>query len=1108
MKLSTIKKEGQWSNISDRINENFSKVDLAVESLKSVTVKNCGYYSTIAALREAYPTASAGAKAYVGDNFPYAIYLWDSAINDWLDSGETGGTEDVTVNNITENIYEQKFVTQETTINGDVTNNPDNEDLVAEDDKLKFADKAYNKAAFSGLGRVYLRKNMVGGTNVLTQDMLSAENTVYHIQYDYDLEGASIDIRDRSVLVFDGGSLSNGTLRGDNYIVKSPLDCIFSNINFEGAVVKNNVWEAEWFISQRESSLNEQPITDATDELQHLMNCGVENIHFNNKYWLYISRTININHFVNITGVSHKKRPFGNARVLSANTYPSIYTDKAITMIKYSQSAKREDMYKPLNIGGFGLLSIHDYSQNTSINETPLLHIYAGGSLDGVYAAIWGLNIDVDITHNMHYVEGNPQDVFPDKVGILLEAAGEATNYITYINIDGYIQGVLYGVTTKVSGNGAWITSLTDSSNKNWIVSALKCAQGSPIIINGTNQCGYNRFKGLAPDAIFVDCPNNAITLNGTLWDVPIYVKAVKAGYFTNNCPTFMGQVDLMGNNGYTDYYSSTVAEIPHIGRCNNILAGGVRNALSPLYKKLRADVSAHRAFGYAQISDYDIEVYNSSTKVATSVKGTITDEDNIFNPSYMGMPQTNQARYINANYNNVVPRTYGDNTSVRYTFTLSSLFVLDYMSYVLTQCANFATYRIIIEYKDSATNVIGREIVKEAAATDYYRNLHYTQIGSLRGTDNYNYLNSGYSRIIVEYENASAGTVLFPNIGIYNSSYVGLNQCGGNIVGRVNIQDVVHAVPQTNQFLNIYYEYNENYGKPIRLTSSYTSLVKLKSEYYGTENLVSFAFRSGSKLNYIEVAKNVPTAVIADDNITVKVDVYLVNNLIYYDVQAKSKVAQRIEPMRLFSTYGVEFMTDFASEVSGISPTSKEFMSDYYNTVTSTVGDASHKIVKIVVDTYFTGFVYGGYKNDAKALFITMSDGVGSLEGKPTNLKYDILATPTAYNVTAIAYHDTRLGKNVIEVTFPLTNYTSGKVVAINGNVQDVEYIEVSAYDANNCNNLITGINASMPLSGTTTNRPSHNNYNVGTMYFDTTLGKPLWATPQGWKDSTGTLV
>lgn len=95
MKLNTIPKDGQWSNISDRLNDNFSKVDVAVEALQDATIKNCGYFSTANALREAYPTASAGAKAYVGLTYPFAIYLWDATTSTWMDSGETGGEESV-----------------------------------------------------------------------------------------------------------------------------------------------------------------------------------------------------------------------------------------------------------------------------------------------------------------------------------------------------------------------------------------------------------------------------------------------------------------------------------------------------------------------------------------------------------------------------------------------------------------------------------------------------------------------------------------------------------------------------------------------------------------------------------------------------------------------------------------------------------------------------------------------------------------------------------------------------------------------------------------------------------------------------------------------------
>lgn len=100
-------------------------------------------------------------------------------------------------------------------VTGDIniSNNPDYEDLTeAADGTLKFADKEYSAESFSGLGRVYLRKNIVDGVNVLTQDMISKPNTIYIIQYDYDLQGAEIAIPECCVLDFQGGSLNNGVL--------------------------------------------------------------------------------------------------------------------------------------------------------------------------------------------------------------------------------------------------------------------------------------------------------------------------------------------------------------------------------------------------------------------------------------------------------------------------------------------------------------------------------------------------------------------------------------------------------------------------------------------------------------------------------------------------------------------------------------------------------------------------------------------------------------------------------------------------------------------------------------------------------------------------------
>lgn len=66
-------------------------------------------------------------------------------------------------------------------ITNEYINNPDEEDITVVDDKLKFKDKEYNLSEFSGLGRVYLRKNIVNGKNVLDYNAFNSSSTIYHI---------------------------------------------------------------------------------------------------------------------------------------------------------------------------------------------------------------------------------------------------------------------------------------------------------------------------------------------------------------------------------------------------------------------------------------------------------------------------------------------------------------------------------------------------------------------------------------------------------------------------------------------------------------------------------------------------------------------------------------------------------------------------------------------------------------------------------------------------------------------------------------------------------------------------------------------------------------
>ena len=102
-----------------------------------------------------------------------------------------------------------------------------------------------------GYKKKYLPLNVFNGKNILTQELINLNslksNTHYVVQYDYDLQGKVIEIPCESVLVFDGGSFSNGTLIINNSFIEAGLVEIFKeNLTVIGKPTNCNIYP-EWF---------------------------------------------------------------------------------------------------------------------------------------------------------------------------------------------------------------------------------------------------------------------------------------------------------------------------------------------------------------------------------------------------------------------------------------------------------------------------------------------------------------------------------------------------------------------------------------------------------------------------------------------------------------------------------------------------------------------------------------------------------------------------------------------------------------------------------------------------------------------------------------------
>ena len=114
------------------------------------------------------------------------------------------------------------------------------------DDVAELSNKTYNPETYSGMGRAILRKNMVNGVNVLTQEMINQANTIYEIRYDFDLNGAEITIPAGCTLDFQGGSFSNGTLILNDTILEN-LDAFDYSLAVQGRIANMTGFTYQFF---------------------------------------------------------------------------------------------------------------------------------------------------------------------------------------------------------------------------------------------------------------------------------------------------------------------------------------------------------------------------------------------------------------------------------------------------------------------------------------------------------------------------------------------------------------------------------------------------------------------------------------------------------------------------------------------------------------------------------------------------------------------------------------------------------------------------------------------------------------------------------------------
>lgn len=183
---------------------------------------------------------------------------------------------------------------------------PDEEDLTKSlpdengNSYLSLKDREYNPEDFSGLGRVILRKNIVEvedpiygkvKKNILTQLMVNQANTIYEIRYDFDLNGAELTIPIGCIMKFDGGSLTNGTLKGNDTLICGRLSDIFDNVVLKGSY-KNKECDLIWWGVKTSIGF------DNSSKIQNAFDSTIGTIKVGGKYYLSYPVMVTINKFV------------------------------------------------------------------------------------------------------------------------------------------------------------------------------------------------------------------------------------------------------------------------------------------------------------------------------------------------------------------------------------------------------------------------------------------------------------------------------------------------------------------------------------------------------------------------------------------------------------------------------------------------------------------------------------------------------------------------------------------------------------------------------------------------------------------------------------------
>ncbi len=396
----------------------------------------------------------------------------------------------------------------------------------------------YNPVVNHWLFSIFLIIGMseVSFADNLPSGFFSRSNHTYTIDKDYDLRGSIVSIPQNCVLSFQGGSLRNGTLSAGNSVsIVAPDRKIFDKVIFTGGICLSLDAHLEWFVGKYVSKIDTNNPVDSYPELVDAFNCGLIQWSINTGRYYYLSKTLVLTKWVNITNRTANYSGLHAAFI----DRPCFYSDKVATLIQIPWTGRNGSFTShSINMDGVNLRTLASFNtSNPSADKTAVLDIYTES------ASLWGCNLNVNISGTRRSGKTANGKNSASVCGFTGLSVVAKNDYVCDIKIYGSISDV-YCALNLESREGQW-NNQVDIYAGTWCVLGLWKSErpASHVFIHGEHQ-PFEFWERNNNVAYF----EGDVYLYGFVWDLNVGTERFTCSYAIRSTSS----VESVSSRSYT----------------------------------------------------------------------------------------------------------------------------------------------------------------------------------------------------------------------------------------------------------------------------------------------------------------------------------------------------------------------------------------------------------------------------------------------------------------------------------------------------------------------------------------------------------------------------